>query len=69
MSNTIALFVIAGLQIATAVINYFGHTRADGKLNHITVLTNSTLTAANERIKVLEETIKNAVTITVAKKG
>lgn len=36
--------------------------RANLKLNHITVLTNSTLTTANRRIDELEHIIRNLIT-------
>ncbi len=35
--------------------------RSDRKLNHITVLTNSTLAAANKRIEDLEEVVRRLV--------
>jgi hypothetical protein len=44
-----------GAIVATILVDR----RADRKLNHITVLTNSTLTAANKRIDELEELVRS----------
>lgn len=43
--------------IGGIIIAVYSSRKADKKLNHITVLTNSTLTAANEKIADLKDTI------------
>ncbi len=54
--SSIPLIITAiGAIIVPIVTDY----RANKKLNHITVLTNSTLTAANKRIEMLEGIVKD----------
>lgn len=50
----VALIVAAG----PTLLGLIQHFHADRKLNHITWLTNSTLSAANKRIDELEQIVK-----------
>ena len=59
MSNELALaWLAAGTQAFLGLCTLMGVWLAHRKLNHITILTNSTLTSANKRIGELEALIK-----------
>ena len=63
MSETVIVAFIAAVIPAAAAITVqmISNSRAGKKLDHITVLTNSTLTAANQRIEQLEDIVNQLV--------
>lgn len=63
MSENVQLALIVAIPptftaLAGIIISWINHRQSDGKLNHITALTNSTLTAANARIEKLEKIVE-----------
>ncbi len=56
--TTLAAIASMIVSLRTRRIVVDAHETADRKLDHITVLTNSTLSAANERIRILEAMVK-----------
>lgn len=64
MSPEIQIAVIVAVPptlavIGSTVVGVVAARKANTKLDHITVLTNSTLTAANKRIESLEKTVRS----------